>query len=101
MCVEVHDVPVDLLVDDRRGALQSHCVVLQPHTGSLPLLPFPGAGLVLVEDQRWTVDVEGKLLTVDGDEKSPGNVVGDLVRNLLTESVYMVVPQVVMCMIEP
>ena len=49
--------------------------MLQPHTGSLPLLPFPGAGLVLVEDQRWTVDVEEKLLTVDGDKKSPGNVV--------------------------
>ena len=41
MHVKVHEVSVDLLVDDGGGALQGHHVVLQPDLGSLLLPPFP------------------------------------------------------------
>ena len=41
MHVKVHEVPVYLLVDDSRGALQGHGVVLQPDLARVPLPPFP------------------------------------------------------------
>ena len=41
MHVKVHEVPVDLLVDDGRGTLQGHGVVLQPDLVRVPLPPFP------------------------------------------------------------
>ena len=42
------------------------------------------------------VDVEGELLAVQGDEDGARHVVSHLVRDLLTECVHVVVPEVVM-----
>ena len=40
MHVKVHEVSVDLLVDDGGGALQGHRVVLELDVVVVPLLPF-------------------------------------------------------------
>ena len=50
---------------------------------------------MLLHDEGVCVDVEGELLAVQGDEDGAGHVVGNLVRDLLTERVHVVVPDVV------
>ena len=56
---------------------------------------------MLLHDEGVCVDVEGELLAVQGDEDGAGHVVGNLVRDLLTERVHVVVPEVVVGVVHP
>ena len=59
------------------------------------------ACVVLLHDEGVAVDVEGELLAVQGDEDGAGHVVRDLVRDLLTERVHVVVADVVVGVVHP
>ena len=127
MQVEVHELAIDLLMDDSGGALQAHRVVLQLQAPGLPPAPFscninmtrlgirvetlarlivilfpPTIWVLLLYNEGGTVDVEREFLAVDGDEGGggAGRVLTDSVRNLLTEGVHVVVPQVVVAVVE-
>ena len=100
MHIEVHKVPVYLLVDDSSRTLQCHIIVLQLNAASLSLPPLAAGLVVLLHQQPRSVNVETQPLGVQGDEDGAGDIVGYPVSDLLTEHVHMVVPQVVMSMIE-
>lgn len=56
---------------------------------------------MLLHDEGVCVDVEGELLAVQGDEDGAGHVVSNLVCDLLTERVHVVVPDVVVGVVHP
>ena len=56
---------------------------------------------MLLHDKSMCVNVEGELLAVQGDEDGAGHVVGNLVCDLLTERVHVVVPDVVVGVVHP
>ena len=56
---------------------------------------------MLLHDEGVCVDVEGELLAVQGDEDGAGHVVSNLIRDLLTERVHVVVPDVVVGVVHP
>ena len=56
---------------------------------------------MLLHDEGVCVDVEGELLAVQGDEDGAGHVVSNLIGDLLTERVHVVVPDVVVGVVHP
>lgn len=54
---------------------------------------------MLLHYQGMSINVERQLLAVNGDKDGARNIVRDLVSNLLTECVHVVISEVVMSMI--
>ena len=55
---------------------------------------------MLLHYQCMSINVERQFLAVDGDEDCAGDIVGDLVCNLLTECVHVVVSEVVVGVVQ-